>query len=137
MIGTTILVHLMMLLPVYGEAAFDSMVWQYGWFNGKDKPFSTLVVRPILFVIGGYFAWRMGDKELWRVALVMAAAFLAWFPLLINWIRGEKPCHLGKNPWDRLMTKFQPCIFRIWFFIWLWITMLCVYYYYELYYNLF
>ena len=136
MIGTIILVHLMMLLPVYGEAAFDSCVWHYGWFKGQDKPFSTWVVRPILFAVGGYFAWKMGDKELWRVALVMITAFLAWFNLLINWIRGEKPCYLGKNPIDQLLMKI-PCLFRLWFFRWLWITMLCVYYYYELYYNLF
>ena len=129
-------VHLLMLLPVYGEAAFDSCVWHFGWFKGKDKPFSTWVVRPILFAGGGYFAWRMGDKELWRVAFVMVTYFGAFFPLLINWIRGEKIGYLSSgNWWDVLMSKIHDAP-RIWGTLWLVIVAVCVYYYYELYYNI-
>jgi len=129
-----LLTHLLMLLPIYGEAAFDKIMWNLGF---EDKPISTWVVRPMLFIIGGFTAWMLDDKELWRVALVMGAAFAALFPLLINWVLGKPIGYLSKGNWyDRLMGKIKPDIMRIWLLIWLYITMLCVYYYYELYYNL-
>ena len=65
---TILFIHLLMLLPVYGEAAFDSTMW---WYYKDDKPWSTYVVRPILFLIGSYWAYRLGDKEWWRVIFVM------------------------------------------------------------------
>ena len=126
-----------MLLPVYGEAAFDWMVWKFKWFKGKDKPFSTWVVRPILFVVGGYFAWRLGDKEWWNVGFVMITYFGALFPLLINWILKRPIGYLSDgNWWDRLMSKIHNAS-RIWGSIWLMILALCVYYYYELYVNVY
>lgn len=133
-----IFVHLSMLLPVYGESIFDALMWKFKGM-GSDKPVSTYVVRPVLFVVGGYFAWKLGDKELWRVGLVMATAFLAWFPLLINLILKHvfkaniRISHLGNNWWDRLMKKtLKIGLVRIAFFIWLYLTALCIYYYYEL-----
>jgi len=122
-----------MLLPVYGEAAFDSTMWYYGL---EDKPWSTYVVRPILFIMGGLAAYWLGDREWWRVALVMITYFGAFFPLLINWIRGEKIGYLSEGSWyDRLMSKIHDAP-RIWGSFWLVMLALCIYYAYELYYNL-
>lgn len=133
---TIICVHLLMLLPVYGEVIFDNLVWKFKWFGGEDKPFSTWVVRPILFITGCLLAWWIGDKELWRVGFVMITAFLAWFNPIIGLCLVGKICHLGDNWFDKLIGRIH-CLFRIWLFIWLYIVALCTYYYYELYYNLF
>lgn len=134
MIFTIILIHLLMLLPIYGEGVFDKLVWRFKWFKGNDKPFSTWVVRPILFITGGYFAWRLGNKELWRVGVVMFFAFLAWFPIFINLLRPKiSICDLGTDWWDNLLRKYLPhCAVRLWLFIWLWMLAMCIYYYYEL-----
>jgi len=134
-----VLVHASMLFPVYGESIFDALMWKFKGM-GSDKPISTWVVRPILFAVGGFVAWWYGEKELWRVAFVMGTAFLAWFPLLINLVlkygfkANIKITHLGKGWWDTLLSKTlnKIPIMRIWFFIWLYITALCTYYYYEM-----
>ena len=139
MVGDIILIHLSMLLPVYGEVAFDAIIWKIYCINKEsekiEKFWSTFVVRPVLFALGFWGAWYFGDKEWWRIPPVMITAFWAFFPLLINVVLKRKLCHLGGGWWDTLIGKMH-CLFRIWFFIWLYITMLCIYYYYELYYNL-
>jgi hypothetical protein len=131
MIFKIIFIHVLMTLPVYGEALFDWIMWKVKG-SGSDKPISTYVVRPILFLIGG-FGTSMLDKDrtIIAIAFYMIAAFLAFFPLLINVILGVRIGHLGNGWWDNLMKKFQPDIIRIWFFIWMWIVAFCLYYQYE------
>lgn len=128
-----ICVHLSMLLPIYGEGAFDFLMWKAG---KDDKPVSTWVARPVFFAVGTFLAWIIGDKELWRIGIVMITAFLAFFNPQMGLILKKGICHLGKGWWDTLIGKIPGCAPRLWLFFWLYILSLCIYYYYELY-NLF
>jgi hypothetical protein len=82
MIFKIIFIHVLMTLPVYGEALFDWIMWKVKG-SGSDKPISTYVVRPILFLIGG-FGTSMLDKDrtIIAIAFYMIAAFLAFFSVI-------------------------------------------------------
>ena len=122
-------VHLSMLLPFYGEVVFDRIMWKLG---KDDKPVSTWVVRPILFLIGGFIAWKLGDVELWRVIIVMFSGFLAFFNPVIGLVLKQGMCHLGDHWWDQQIKRI-PCMFRLWLFVWLYIVALTIYYYNDWY----
>ena len=120
-----VIVNFLVLLPCYGEVAFDWLMWK----NGKnDKPISTYVVRPVLFLGTVYLLWTTEGKELWKVSFLVLSAFLAFFPLFINWVRKKDICYTGQNPYDKIVAKI-PCMARLWLFIWIYIVALCCYYY--------
>jgi hypothetical protein len=135
------LAQLCFLIPVGGEALYDWVCWRV-FGEGKDKPWSTYIVRPILFLVAITLVIQdpiiktvILDKEWWAVGSVVLADFILFFPLLINLIRGEKWYYVSKtdNKWtyDYWVGKIHAWP-RLWLFIWLVLTANCLLYWYEL-----
>ena len=122
-----VFIHFVTILPVFGEALFDVLMWKWKGM-GSDKPISTWIVRPILLAAAVWGAWYLGDKELWKVALVTGTAFMAFFNPLMGIIVKKDPRHLGDNLWDNLIKRIPSGIMRIWIFVWIWIVAVCLYY---------
>lgn len=133
------LAQLCFLIPVGGEALFDWVSWRV-FGEGKDKPWSTYVVRPILFLVAialvvedPFIRVTLLDKAWYEVLPVVVMDFVLFFPLVINLIRGEHPCYLGKGPYDKFVARVLPyCYVRYWLFVWLTCVANCYLYYYEL-----
>jgi hypothetical protein len=98
-------IHLLVLSPVLLEAAFDKWCWSRG---KNDKPFSTYVLRPILFsVVVYYVGFMFNMKWLPTLFMVLSNHFL-FFPLIINWILGRPFGYYSDKPfYDRFMKRFK------------------------------
>ena len=100
-------IHVILLLPVYGEALYDALMW---WNNKDDKPLSTWLVRPLLMIVAGIAVLLWDGVEWWRIPPVIFSYFLLLFPLLINWIRGESWDYVSpsSNKYDIFIGRFDP-----------------------------
>ena len=139
MTAIIIFVHLIMLSPVLLEGAFDKLMWKLKG-PGKDKPLSTWVVRPVLFIGVWLLVNRLEGGIHWsRPVFLTLAYFGLFFPLFINWLLGEEWYHIAKtdNKWsfDYWIAKLPGNWVYLWIRIWLVITALCVYYQEELVYG--
>jgi len=129
-----------MLSPVLLEGVFDKLMWKWKG-PGSDKPISTWVVRPILWV-GSWFAVYYIDADIgwFPPAFLIIAYFGLFFPLFINLLLGVKWYHVAEtdNKWsfDYWVNKIPGKWMYLWARIWLVFTALCVYYQDQLVYGI-
>jgi hypothetical protein len=120
-----LVIHLVLLVPVYGETLFDYLMWRAG---KDDKPVSTFVVRPVLMVTSTIFVFIVSKKEWWIIVLLILSYHLLFFPLLINVVNNKKLSYLSDTQcYDRLMGRI-PFIPRIFFQFIVVATLLCLFY---------
>ena len=120
-----------MQLPWIVEVVFDFVMWIKTNRPGSDKPWSTWIVRPIAIAGSTWAASALGGVEWYYVLPLVIVIFGLIFPLVINWILGERWDYVAEtdNKWsfDYWVGKI-PSLFYLWLRIWLVIVFVIVYF---------
>lgn len=122
MSGFIFILMIYLSIMVY-EVFFDNILWRT---DKNDKPIST-IVRGALLVTASLMNDFYLNEGTWYTSLFLGVAiYFAFFDYIINWTLNRPFFYLGKNWFDRQLSKI-PDYPRLWIQVFVLITSIIIY----------
>ena len=117
----------MFLAVMMAEVGLDNVLWKEG-FN--DKPGSTILRGVLLITLSLLNDFYLHDGTWYTTLFLGVSIYFLFFNYIINWTLKKPFFYLGNSWFDRMLGKL-PAWPRLWMQIWILITAITIYLYYN------